>query len=220
MTTLKLTKYKCKICNGDLYEKNIYKRFYCSQKCYDDSHSKKCLICNNTFMAYAKHCVFCNKCVNVPSMSHKIGTGILGIWDCMMYRCYNPSRNSYQHYGAKGIRVDPAWFNFETFINDMGTRPDGYTLDRIDSSKNYSKENCRWVTINEQRINRDRFSNATQKYKGVCPHGNKWKAGIRHNSKSYYLGLFDTELEAALAYDIKVKEFYPITYKQYVNIKV
>ena len=71
----------------------------------------------------------------------------------------------------------------------MGKRPKGYTLDRINSNDNYTVSNTRWTTIEEQRINRRRFG--IRKYKGVCPHGKKWKSEIRFKKKNYYLGLLD-----------------------------
>jgi len=76
-------------------------------------------------------------------------------WDTMIRRCYNPKHISYKYYGALGINVCDRWR--ETFINfydDMGARPEGMTLDRIDSKGNYCKENCRWATMKQQQRNR------------------------------------------------------------------
>ncbi len=72
-------------------------------------------------------------------------------WDQMIQRCVNPKSVSYLYYGARGIAVCPAWMeSFEKFRSDMGPRPDGMTLDRIDSEANYEKDNCRWASGSEQ----------------------------------------------------------------------
>jgi hypothetical protein len=72
----------------------------------------------------------------------------------MMTRCFNQKQAAYKYYGAKGITVCEAWLKFEGFYADMGNRPSGLTLDRIDSSGGYCKTNCRWATKAEQSRNR------------------------------------------------------------------
>ena len=64
----------------------------------------------------------------------------------MKQRCSRPNHDKYYMYGAVGITYDPKWESFEGFLGDMGERPIGTTLDRIDSKKGYYKENCRWAT--------------------------------------------------------------------------
>lgn len=219
MTTLKLSKYKCIRCNGDIEYGKSTKRYYCSDFCYNETHTKTCLICKTKYISKKKRAVFCTKCVSTPPLSHKLSNKMLGVWNCMMYRCYNPDRNVYSEYGGKGILVEQSWHHFETFYKDMYPRPEGYTLDRIDNSKGYSKDNCRWVDICEQRVNRGKFQDTKYTYKGVRANGNKWVAGIRYKNVKYYLGSFETELDAAKAYDDKMKEFYPNTYKPYLNIQ-
>jgi hypothetical protein len=77
------------------------------------------------------------------------------IWRGMKSRCYTPSDTSYVRYGAKGIRVDPDWHLFDNFFRDFGHLwRKGLSIDRRDGSRNYSKENCRWATIQEQNNNR------------------------------------------------------------------
>ena len=76
-------------------------------------------------------------------------------WLDMKARCYNPKSNSYKYYGALGIKVSPIWINsFQNFSDDMGYRPNGMTLDRIDPYGDYKPSNCRWATDLEQRHNR------------------------------------------------------------------
>lgn len=80
-------------------------------------------------------------------------------WECMIQRCSNPNVPSYQYYGGRGIRVCQRWLDdFKNFLSDMGERPNGKTLDRIDNEDNYYPENCRWATPKEQSENKRRKS--------------------------------------------------------------
>lgn len=83
------------------------------------------------------------------------GTQTYNAWQAMKRRCTNPKVVNYRHYGGRGIRVCPEWFNsFETFLADMGEVPEGKSLDRIDVNGNYEPGNCRWATGEEQVANR------------------------------------------------------------------
>lgn len=75
-------------------------------------------------------------------------------WQEMWRRCTIPDHVSYKNYGAKGVTVNPSWSSFEAFYGDMGDRPQGMSLDRIDGSVGYCKENCKWSTRLEQNQNR------------------------------------------------------------------
>lgn len=77
-----------------------------------------------------------------------------GTWNSMMARCYNEKHAKYPLYGAHGLRVCRRWHTFQNFVDDMGMRPPGMMLERIDNDKGYSPQNCKWATIGEQIRNR------------------------------------------------------------------
>lgn len=68
----------------------------------------------------------------------------------MKNRCYKPNNNRYHRYGAQGIKVCKRWHDFSLFLEDMGIRPAGTSLDRVNGNKNYTKSNCRWSTPKTQ----------------------------------------------------------------------
>lgn len=76
-------------------------------------------------------------------------------WYNMIHRCVNPDNSNYENYGGRGITVCDRWKNsFEAFIEDVGDRPEGATLDRIDVNGNYEPGNCRWADSHTQITNR------------------------------------------------------------------
>ena len=81
-------------------------------------------------------------------------SSIYTIWRSMIDRCENPNVKAYPNYGGRGIKVCDDWHDFKTFYREMGDRPEGMTLDRIDNDKGYYKWNCKWSTRREQIINR------------------------------------------------------------------
>ncbi len=79
-------------------------------------------------------------------------------WKGMHARCYNPKHHAYRNYGARGIKVCERWHTLKYFIEDLGQRPDGLEMDRIDNNKDYGPDNFHWVTrtdnLNNRRVTR------------------------------------------------------------------
>lgn len=91
-------------------------------------------------------------------------SGAYSTWAGIIQRCTNPKSTTFWKYGARGITVHPRWLSFESFLADMGDRPTGATIDRIDGSLGYAPGNCRWALPSQQQ--RNLKSNRIIEYRG------------------------------------------------------
>lgn len=104
-------------------------------------------------------------------------------WNGMKRRCYSPKVEMYPIYGGRGIKVCDRWRDsFEAFLADMGPKPAGFSLDRIDPDGNYEPGNCRWATAGEQSRNRRTARMLT--INGVTRNLSEWSrlTGLRHTT--------------------------------------
>lgn len=89
-------------------------------------------------------------------------------WGQMIARCYDPQHPKYHRYGARGIRVCDRWICRRLFLEDMGQRPHGKTLNRINNDGNYEPSNCEWADATEQAQNRSNNRNIEYKGESHC----------------------------------------------------
>lgn len=130
--------------------------------------------------------------------THGLSTHLLyQTWNSMLSRCNNKLSPAFEYYGGRGIRVCKRWDCFETglaaFIEDMGERPEGTTLDRRDNDKGYTPENCRWATKRDQAFNRRKPKSNKTGIVGVSysKKERKYKAQFGRESLGYFDNIED-----------------------------
>jgi hypothetical protein len=119
------------------------------------------------------------------------------VWRNMLHRCTDPRDTSFHNYGGRGIRVSDRWEAFENFYSDMGERPEGTSLDRIDNNGPYSKENCRWAPI-EVQANNKRCSRLVT-YQGKTLSVSQWASELGISRYTLYSRLNSLPAEVALS---------------------
>jgi hypothetical protein len=138
---------------------------YSKKSMNDRRYYLKCL-CNCGNIAYVTPYQFksgavksCG-CLKKISANRKDGRStheLYGMWFQMISRCENPDNHKYKDYGKRGISVCEEWHNFWNFVSwsdSVGGRPNGYTIDRIDVNGNYEPNNCRWASSKTQSLNK------------------------------------------------------------------
>jgi hypothetical protein len=127
-------------------------------------------------------------------------------WYNLLSRCTNANHNSYERYGGRGITVCERWQGkggFQNFLEDMGPRPLGKTIDREDNDGNYEPGNCRWATKEEQTVNqrprKKKYGSMPGCYFKPRLKSKPWLAMIYTKDRNFYIGYFATEEEAAEA---------------------
>lgn len=130
-------------------------------------------------------------------------TPVHRVWIGMRSRCNNPKTREYANYGGRGIKVCERWDSFENFVADMGIRPEGYSIDRINNDGNYEPSNCRWATttqqLNNRRVNRVLELNGERKTIG------EWSAklGIGWHTIRSRVDRYGWTIEKALTTPVK-----------------
>lgn len=124
-------------------------------------------------------------------------TAVYRVYDNMKGRCYNSNATGYENYGGRGITVCDRWLEpspqgFLNFLEDMGDKPEGMLLDRIDPNKEYSKENCRWINRSLSNFNRRRLDKNVSGRTGISwlESCSRWIARITKDSEEIILGYF------------------------------
>ena len=103
-------------------------------------------------------------------------------WTHMIGRCCNPTDRAYRHYGGRGIRVCDRWrASFEAFYADMGPKPPGLTLERIDVNGHYEPANCKWASVTAQARNRRSSRVVTYRGERMCLAEACDRAGLPYN---------------------------------------
>lgn len=138
---------------------------------------------------------------------------LMSIYKNMKTRCTNPNATKYEKYGGKGVSICNDWLiSYDTFkswaLNNGYC--DGLSLDRKDTNGNYEPSNCRWITLNEQMLNKNVYTNNELNVRGVSFKNNKYYAQIQHNGNKLAIGYFDTIEKASAAYENKRKELFII----------
>lgn len=137
----------------------------------------------------------------------KTKTPEFGAWDSMIDRTTNPLHPAYKNYGGRGVGVCESWLSsFEMFLADMGERPSKFhSLDRIDNSKGYQKENCRWATLSEQANNKR--TNRRIQYNGRNLTVTQWSVLYGQKASTLFNRLYDGwDIERALLTPVRRKQ--------------
>lgn len=191
-----------------LVQGKVRRRSFITVECSCDG--KQIDISLSDFTAGKRKSCGCLKTEAPHMRTHDLSkTRIYHIWADMKKRCDNELHVYYHNYGGRGITYQSEWADFEAFFRDMS---EGYSdeleLDRSDNSKGYSKDNCRWTGRSINCHNRRKRKGSEVASIGVCMHGSKFRATLHKDGVTVYRNTFNTEQEAAKAYDDASEQIY------------
>lgn len=99
-------------------------------------------------------CLWRERITKHGQTTHYRFTGTYTSWKSMKRRCSDPNYHQFKDYGGRGITVCERWLTFENFFADMGQRPKGHSIERVDNNAGYSPENCVWIVSRDQHKNK------------------------------------------------------------------
>lgn len=125
------------------------------------------------------------------------------IWQAMIGRCQHETNGMYPAYGGRGITVCDGWQDFKNFLEDMGLRPAGMSIDRRNNNEGYSKDNCRWATTKEQ--NNNKRTNVRVTFNGETLTLAQWadRIGIEDQTINKRIFTYGWSVEKALTTPLK-----------------
>jgi hypothetical protein len=125
------------------------------------------------------------------------------VWQQLHQRCENPKAPKFYNYGGRGIKVCERWKSFENFAADMGIRPEGYSIERINNDGDYEPSNCMWATTKQQLNNRriSRFIELNGERKTIA----QWadQLGVKYDLIRCRIDRYGWSIERALTTPVK-----------------